>query len=429
MRQAGSDDDGQADAHAGKLFLGTLIGLTFTMNTLGRGVTETFAIFLLPVEQALGATRSEITATYSIYMLVYGLSAPFAGQLIDRLGARATYGAGLALLGTAYVGAGFSQALWHYYLSAGALAGLGAACLGMVAASSLLSRWFTRGMGAVMAVPSAAVGAGMLIIPPVTQLLLGSYSWRATHQILGFGVLACLVIVMVLPLARMTRGSPGWQAIRQRAGSSGEPVWTAMRAMQTGGFWALFGVYFFTSVAAYAVLPQSVAFLVEQGFDPLVAASAFGMTGALSTIGILLMGWLSDRAGRVTAVVISKIFTITGILSLIAIAWYPNLALLYAFVFFFGIMQGARGPVIAVMVAILFRGGSVGTIYGALSMALGFGAGLGSWVSGGLHDLTGGYVASFGFAGLCSVTGLAIYVISPSLRLERPAVLRARPGQ
>ncbi|HUS97421.1 MAG TPA: MFS transporter, partial [Hyphomicrobiaceae bacterium] len=315
------------------------------------------------------------------------------------------------------------------YLSAGALAGLGAACLGMVAASSLLSRWFTRGMGAVMAVPSAAVGAGMLIIPPVTQLLLGSYSWRATHQILGFGVLAFLVIVMVLPLARMTRGSPGWQAIRQRAGSSGEPVWTAMRAMQTGGFWALFGVYFFTSVAAYAVLPQSVAFLVEQGFDPLVAASAFGMTGALSTIGILLMGWLSDRAGRVTAVVISKIFTITGILSLIAIAWYPNLALLYAFVFFFGIMQGARGPVIAVMVAILFRGGSVGTIYGALSMALGFGAGLGSWVSGGLHDLTGGYVASFGFAGLCSVTGLAIYVISPSLRLERPAVLRARPGQ
>jgi MFS family permease len=75
-----------------------LIGLTLVMNTLGRGVTETFAVFLLPVEKALGATRSEISATYSIYMIVNGFAAPFAGQLIDRLGARATYGAGLILL-------------------------------------------------------------------------------------------------------------------------------------------------------------------------------------------------------------------------------------------------------------------------------------------------------------------------------------------
>lgn len=407
--------------HPGRAFFVTLMLLTLVMNTLGRGVTESFAVFLLPVEKALDASRSEISATYSIYMIVNGFAAPFAGQLIDRVGARITYSFGLLMLGGAYVAGSYAQEIWHYYLTVGAMSGLGAACLGMVVASSLLSRWFTRGMGMKMAIPHAAVGAGMLIIPPLCQYLMTFMSWRDAHLMVGYGILVLLPVINLLPLGRMTRGSLDWQILRHVNNASGAPVWTVSRAVRTWGFWALFGVYFFTSVAAYAVLPQSVAFLVERGFDPLVAAGAFGMTGALSAIGIVSVGWFSDRFGRLNAVVISKISTVTGILSLLAIAWFQSFALLYAFVFFFGIMQGARGPIITVMVAILFRGGSIGAIYGTLSMAMGFGASLGSWGSGILHDLTGDYVASFSFAAIASVTGMLCYVLSPNLRNERQA--------
>ena len=45
-------------------------------------------------------------------------------------------------------------------------------------------------------------------------------------------------------------------------------------------------------------------------------------------------------------------------------------------------MQGARGPIIVTLVALLFPGGGVGAIYGTLSLALGLGAALGSWISG-----------------------------------------------
>jgi len=415
------DDTTTLDVDPGRAFLVALMLLTLVMNTLGRGVTESFAVFLLPVEKALGASRSEISATYSIYMIVNGFAAPFAGQLIDRLGARVTYSLGLIFLGCAYIAGGAAHEIWQYYATVGLLGGLGAACLGMVVASSLLSRWFTRGMGAKMAIPHAAVGAGMLIIPPLCQYLMGFMSWRSAHLVVGLGVLALLPVINFFPLGRMARGSQDWQALRAAASTSDAPAWTVARAVRTWGFWALFGVYFFTSVAAYAVLPQSVAFLVERGFDPLVAAGAFGMTGALSTIGIIGVGWFSDRFGRLNAVVISKISTLTGILSLLAIVWMPSLALLYAFVLFFGIMQGARGPIITVMVAILFRGGSIGAIYGTLSMAMGFGASLGSWASGALHDLTGDYVASFTFAAIASVTGALCYVCSPNLRNEQQA--------
>lgn len=403
------------------LFFTSLIALTFTMNAAGRGVTETFAVFLLPVERDLDATRAEIAATYSIYMVVHGLAAPLAGQLVDRFGARLTYATGVILLASANVLAAGAETVTQYAISLGILSGMGAACLGMVVATSLLSRWFTKGMGLMMAMPSAAVGGGMLIFPLVAQLLLEHYAWRQTHVILGFAVAMLLVLVIVLPVGQMSRGSDDWRRLRADTRRRGEAGWTALRAIRTKAFWALFALYYFTSVAAYAILPHSVAFLVEKGFDAVWAAGAYGMTGLLSVVGILTIGWFSDRAGRLAAVTLSKFVTLAGIISLLFVAWYPSWILVYSFVLCFGLMQGARGPVIAVLVSILFRGGSIGTIYGALALALGVGAATGSWVSGELHDRTGSYVASFSFAALASAAGLAVYWISANLRAEVPA--------
>ncbi len=418
QRAASAGDQEAGEPAAGQSFLVTLVVLTFVMNMLARGVTETFAVFLLPVQNGLGISRADITLTYSVYMLAYGLSAPFAGQLIDRLGARITYGFGLTMLGLGYVLAGSATELWHYLLTVGLLGGLGSASLGMIVASALLSRWFTARIGAVVALPYAAVGAGMLILPPLTQLLLSTYDWRTTHRLLGAGVLLALPLVMLLPLGRMTAGSTAWQALRLRAASDGKGPWTVSTAVRTSGFWGLFTAYLCTSVAAYSVLPHSVAYLVEQGFNPLIAASAFGMTGMLSVIGILAVGWLSDRFGRLSTVTVTYLSTMLGIVLLILVSGWHSLLLVYGFVLFFGLMQGARGPIIVALVAILFPGGGVGAIYGTLSLALGLGAATGSWASGLLYELTGSYVTSFLVAMGGSLAGLATFWLVRGLREE-----------
>jgi MFS family permease len=379
-------------ATAGRAFLVTLIVLTFVMNMLARGVTETFAVFLLSVQKGLGVSRADITLTYSVYMLAYGLSAPFAGQLIDRLGARVTYSFGLTMLGLAYVLGGSAGELWQYLLTVGLLGGLGSASLGMIVASSLLSRWFTTRIGAVIAVPYAAVGMGMLLLPPLTQVLLSAYDWRFAHHLLGAGVLLALPLMVLLPVRRMTAGSPHWRALRRGAAVNSAGVWTVATAVRTGAFWGLFAAYLFTSLAAYSVLPHSVAFLVEQGFHPLLAASAFGMTGMLSVLGILAVGWLSDRYGRLRTVTVTYLSTMLGVALLILVTRWHSLWLLYGFVLFFGLMQGARGPVIVALVAVLFPGGGVGAIYGTLSLAMGIGAAAGSWTSGLLYEHTGSYL-------------------------------------
>lgn len=389
------------------------------MNALGRGLTETFAVFLLPVERALSVDRAAISATYAVFMLSYALAAPFAGQIVDRSGPKVCYGLGLAALAASLFGASAATSIWSYYVCAGHLSGIATAALGMVAASSLIARWFTQRIGSIAALPYAAMGAGMVLFPPLAQMLIDSIGWRAAYRTLGVIVASVLVVTLLLPMARISNGSAAWRETRRAARLDGAaPTWTMSSALRTGAFWALFLAYFMTAVAAYAVLPHSVAFLVEQGIAPLVAASAFGVTGLMSAIGILAIGWASDRFGRLPAVTVSYLTTIAGIACLLAIVRWPSLWLAYGFVVLFGLMQGARGPILVALVARIFQGGSVGTIFGALSMALGLGAGAGSLASGILHEWTGSYVAGFSLAIAASFAGLATFWLASSIRHE-----------
>jgi MFS family permease len=355
--QPGNTTATQTGAAPTSRFLGSVVLLMFAMNMIGRGVTETFAVFLLPVETAFQASRADMLLTYSIYNLVYGLAAPFTGQLVDRAGPRAAYALGLLSLGVGYLLAGTAASLPMYYIGVGVLGGLGAASLGMVVASSIMSRWFERRLGAIMSLPYAALGAGMLFIPPATQVLMERLTWQQTYQVLGLCVLAVLPVVLLLPLKKVGAGSPAWQAGRAAAAVNGDDEgWTVQKAMRTSAFWQLFVAYFATAVASYAVAPQMVAYLVEEGYNRLFAASAFGVMGACSAIGIVAMGIISDRIGRRTAALLSYVSSILGVVALIMVAVWQTLWPVFVFVVLFGLMQGVRGPIILALVATVFRG-------------------------------------------------------------------------
>ena len=81
--------------------------------------------------------------------------------------------------------------------------------------------------------------------------------WRET--------LLIVPIIMLLPLEKMTRGSPDWRALRVKAPASGMGPWTVTTAVRTSAFWGLFVAYLFTSVAAYSVLAGYLWLLVTWG--------------------------------------------------------------------------------------------------------------------------------------------------------------------
>ena len=63
--------------------------------------------------------------------------------------------------------------------------------------------------------------------------------------------------------------------------------WTLASAMRHHAFWALFSTFFFTAVGMYAISAQIVAYLIDAGFPPLQAATAWGFSGVVLLFGML----------------------------------------------------------------------------------------------------------------------------------------------
>ena len=63
--------------------------------------------------------------------------------------------------------------------------------------------------------------------------------------------------------------------------------WTLLSAMRHHAFWALFSTFFFTAIAMYSLAAQIVAYMIDVGFQPLEAATAWGFSGVVLLFGML----------------------------------------------------------------------------------------------------------------------------------------------
>src|SRR6187401_2808142 len=89
-----------------------VLALCFTLALIGRGLGESFTVFLKPIAENFGWDRAEVVSVYSLTWLAGGLMAPVVGRLFDRYGPRIVYLLGLLLLGGAFLWASRAQALW-----------------------------------------------------------------------------------------------------------------------------------------------------------------------------------------------------------------------------------------------------------------------------------------------------------------------------
>jgi len=396
-----------------------VLALCTAMNILSRGAGESFAVFLLPVTAEFGADRAALTGVYATAVLVAGLVAPFVGVAIDRLGPRRCYLAGLLVFGSAYALAGQVTALWQLYVVIGVLAPAGASLVGMVPASTLVSRWFGGRLPTAMAVLSAAMGTGMLAFAPLAQWLIDRVGWRHAYELIGVGLLALLLPLAMLPWSRIAAGSPDVvEAMRLRG--AGQAAWTVARALRTPIFWALAGMMFSTAVSTYVVSVQLVACLVDAGYPPILAAWTFGLAGMISIAGMMGAAALAERVGERLTATVSYSLTLLG-LALLGLALVrPSGWLVAGYVLAFGGAQGSRGPLAAVLAARGFPG-AMGRVYGMVLLAAGAGSALGAWAGGALFDLTGGYHAGLVLSALGALGGLALFWTVPALGGHRRA--------
>lgn len=393
--------------------------LCFAFNFIGRGVGDTYMVFLLPLGTEFGWHRSQMTSVYSALMVISGLASPLAGIVFERWGPRVLYASGLALLGAGYFLAGQAHTLWQFYLCIGVLGGLGASAVGMVPAAALISRWFERRMSTAIGLAYAGFGCGALLMVPLAQTLIDAHGWRDAYQRIGGALLVLLPLSLALPWRRIRAGLARTPPPQLRSATLMPAPLRA--ALVDRRFWLLVQVMFFTAVGMYLIIVQSVAYLVDIGFTPLQAAGAFGSAGMLSVLGVSGAGWLADRFGHKRAATVSFTGTFLGTVVLFVMSFQTTHWLLGAYVLLFGLCQGARGPVVASLSARLFPGPGQAAIYGAIYACMSVGSGLGALLSGALHDLTDGYRASFLLSMACVFMAAAPFWTSRILiPAERP---------
>ena len=389
--------------------------ICFLLGFTGRGLVESFVVFLLPLSTEFGLDRASAVSIYALSVLGTGIGGPVVGRVFDRAGPRAVYTTGLALIGVGLSLAAFATRLWHLQVCVGLAVGLGAACLGNVSNASLLGRWFSTRLTLVTSIVFSSFGIGILVVVPAAQLAIDAFGWRSAYHWIGGLTLALLVPLSLLPWRTFAAGSP--EVARQQAGAgAADRSWTIGAAARDGAFWGLFAVYFFTSTAMFAIIVQVVAYLVEVGFPPLQAATAWGFSGMLLPAGMIIVGWLDGLIGRRPSVMLSYAMSLIGIGALWLLARHPNVWLLGVFIVCFGGMLGSRGPLVSTIALGIFRGPHAATIFGMITVGNGIGAALGAWAGGLLHDATGSYEPVIAFAALSVVCAVVPFFAVPALR-------------
>ena len=172
------------------------------MTCIAFGSMLSLAVFLQPISQDMGWSRSGVSAAATIDFLAMGLAAFFWGALSDRFGTRIVVLSGSVLLGAGLIGASQASSLWQFQLTFGVLIGIAAGSFyaPMVAAASA---WIEHRRSLAVALVSAGMGMSPLTVAPFASWLITAYDWRTAMLVIGI-----VALVLLIPASFLVRPAP-----------------------------------------------------------------------------------------------------------------------------------------------------------------------------------------------------------------------------
>ena len=384
-----------------------VVGAGAMMTCVGFGAMLSLAVFLQPISEAMGWSRSGVSAAATIDFLCMGLAAFFWGALSDRFGTRIVVLAGSLLLGTGLVAASQATSLWQFQLFFGVLIGIAAGSFyaPMVAVASA---WIEHHRSLAVALVSAGMGVAPLTIAPFASYLITAYDWRTAMLVIGIAAW-----VLLIPAAMRVRPAPPAAPAPTGGISAPETQWTVAQALRTPQFITLALAHFACCAAHSGPIFHMVSYAMICGIAPLTAVTVYSLAGFSGLGGRLLLGAMADRIGAKPVLVGGLLLQALAIATYLAVG---QLGEFYALSVVFGIAYGGVMPLYAVLVREYFGARIMGSVFGAVSAFASLGMALGplagGWVFDTFHAYNWLHVGSFGI-GLAAV---AVALSFPSVR-------------
>src|SRR5436190_19555297 len=358
-----------------------VVAASATIVCVALGCLFALGVFLAPIERAMGWSRGAISTVALLNWIAMGLGSFFWGAISDRIGGRGVAVGGGVLLGLGLVLASQAQALWQFYVTFGFLVGFAVGAF-YAPLTSTTTKWFTARRGLAVALVSAGIGFGILLIAPLARALTSAWDWRVAMLVLGD--LAWLVIVPVALLLREPasedRPAPAPGATRRE--------YTTREVLAAPQFWAIALTHFACCAAHSGPIFHMVTHATDQGVAAMAAASVLGVSGLASIAGRIGGGLLADRFGAKPTLIAGLALQATMIVGYL---FARELGGFLALALVFGTAYGGVMPLYALVTREYFGERVMGGAYGAVFLISTLGMGLGSFAGGFIHDVLGTY--------------------------------------
>jgi MFS family permease len=391
------------------------------MGCVAIGAVFSLAVFLQPMADATGWSRTGISSAMTIVFLTMGVGAFGWGALSDRFGPLIVMLSGGLLLGLGLALASRTTSLLEFQLVYGIVVG-GAAGAVFVPTIATVTGWFDKHRSLAVSLVSAGMGVAPMTISPFASWLITSYEWRTALL-----AIAILSWVLLVPAALLVRRPPALAGGEDAAGdapvSAGdEPStrgMTAGQALRSTPFIVLSLTFFACCATHSGPIFHTVSYAIACGLPVMTAVTIYSAEGLAGLGGRLVFGLAGDRFGAKRVLVIGLL-----IQAVAAGAYFftRQLGEFYAVAIVFGFTYGGVMPLYAVIAREYFPLRIMGTVFGAAAMISSLGMALGPAIGGWIFDTTGSYgwlyLGSFGI-GLGAV---AIALTFPPFPSQKRAV-------
>lgn len=326
--------------------------------------------------RAFDTTGASLGLLHSSFFYLYAAFQIPAGLLTDRYGARAIAGGGTGLLSIGTLMFGLSPTYAIAFVGR-LLVGLGASVL-FVSALRFCANWFRPDEFATMngVTFSVAILGGAAATTPLA-VAIGWFGWRPT--LVGLGGVSLIAMVGILAFSHDTPAQAGLDPIENvperpevTAADLKRHVTNALREPET---WLIGGMTFFMAGVGITIFGLwGIPYLVQTYGISVTRASLYLLVGNVGgIIGPPLFGWISDRLGRRTDLIVITAVSFGVTWSIFAVFGTIPLLLVGAIFLFSRVLRGGVPLAFTVMKERHPEGAS-GTVIGIINTMTWIGA-------------------------------------------------------
>ena len=347
---------------------------TFFSSFVTLGIAYSFGAFFADMADEFGSTRAATSVVFGLTTFAFFWLSLITGRLADRFGPRPVLATGAVFLFVGLLATSQVSSLTMGYLTYGIGVGV-AAATGYIPMIAAVGGWFEHHRATAVGLAVAGIGAGTLVMSPLSAALVDRYGWRDTYRLLGIVGAIVLLICVALVDRPPTQGGPQPSRLREALASR------SFRQLQLSALASGLALFVpFVYVGQYAK---------ERGVGNVAAAVLVGVLGGASVLARIGFGSAVRRFG---SMILYR--TGFGLLAASFVIWLvagSSYALLIAFVLVLGVGYGGFVALSTIVVAERMGTEGLGSLLGAFYTTQGLGGLVGPIVAGAAIDAFDSY--------------------------------------